>query len=132
MSKQFVAILVIIIVGELMQPIEEVLLVNESENVGPILVDELHKTKRKVFLVRGSEGEIVGTVSLDELVELTDGGKVKSIVKNGAVKVRERDNILVAIEKFAEKPVGIYEVVDDNNKTIGVLYLEDVLAKIAE
>ena len=50
-------------VSNFMLKLDEVNQVNADEEVGPIMIDELHKSKRKIFLVQSKHG-IVGTVSI--------------------------------------------------------------------
>lgn len=101
-------------------------LVNSEEPVGPILLSELHDTGRKIFAAKDKEGDIAGVIRLADLTELKSGGKAKKVMSRQVVRVEKNASLLEAVDKFIEHGCELM-VVEDEAKTAGVIYLEDVL-----
>jgi CBS domain containing-hemolysin-like protein len=101
--------------------------VNVDDEVGPILLSELHDTGRKIFPAMGEDSEIAGTVRLDNLIELKSGGKVSSALNPQIIVINKNEPVLTAIKRFIESAPELMFVEADDGKPIGVIYLEDVL-----
>lgn len=113
-----------------MQKLEDLQVLDSNEQIGPILIDELHRSGRKVFLVRNNEDGLVGFVNLADLTSLKKDGKIKSAVKYNLNYVKAEDNILEIVNQFNENGSIIYVVVDNANEPVGVIHLEDILNQL--
>lgn len=101
-------------------------LVSSDDLVGPILLSELHDTGRKIFAAKDADGEIVGTIRLADLTELKSGGKVKKALNKQVVKIDKDALAIDAINKFIAYGLELM-IVEEAGRTVGVLYLEDIL-----
>lgn len=117
-------------IGEEMQQLVDLQVIDSHEQIGPILIDELHKTGRKVFLVNDKEEGLVGFVNLSDLTGLKKEGKIISALKHNLEYLKIEDNVLEALAQFVETGSKIFVVVDNANEPVGVIHVEDLVAKI--
>jgi Mg2+/Co2+ transporter CorC len=54
-----------------MLPLSDVATISSTDVIGPLLLDELHKTHQKDFLVVDDKGTIIGTAQLKNLIEMS-------------------------------------------------------------
>lgn len=112
---------------DFMQKIEELHLVGINESVGPILIDELHKSGRKNFLVNSPKHGIVGTVLLKDLIGLKDGGKVEGVYEPANEFLESDQDVREILELFVDTSKNLFVVTDEDGEKIGALYFEDVI-----
>lgn len=116
-------------VASLITPVADAELLKASDLVGPLLLAQLHESQYAVFAVRGkTKSNIVGIFSLDAAVrQLEREVTVEKMMTEQVVFVAESATILQAIQEFTEMNVSLLVVLDEQNKAVGVLYLQDVL-----
>lgn len=112
---------------DFMQKIEDIHLVGINESVGPILIDELHKSGRKTFLVNSPKHGIIGTVLLRDLIDLKDGGRVESVYEPANEFLESDQDVREILELFADTSKNLFVVTDEDGEKIGALYIEDVI-----
>ena len=112
--------------GYLMVKKQKAKIVDSDDLVGPILLSELHDTGRKIFAAKNEAGEIVGTIRLSNLAELKSGGKVKKVLSKQVIKIEKNEPALQALREFIDQGCELL-VVEEEGKTAGFIYLEDVL-----
>lgn len=113
-----------------MLKLDELHLVGDKESVGPILIDELHKSARKIFLVKNSSHGIIGTVRLKDLIDLKDGGKVEEVFEHSVEFIEPDQDVRELLELFSETGRTIFVVTDDDGEKIGAVYIEDVVKEL--
>lgn len=101
--------------------------VSADEQVGPILLSELHDTSRRIFPVK-DDSEIVGTVRLDSLTMLKSGGKVSEVLDSQIIMAEKNDPITAIVQKFVDSGTELVFIKNETNGIEAVVYLEDVLA----
>jgi CBS domain containing-hemolysin-like protein len=102
-----------------------------DDEVGPVLLSELHKTGRRTFPVKDGP-EIAGTVRLDKLTELKAGGKVEDALDPQMIAINKDEPKLSVIRRFVESGAQLVFTEDDEGKIAGAIYLEDVLQELIE
>ncbi|HEU5005180.1 MAG TPA: CBS domain-containing protein [Candidatus Saccharimonadales bacterium] len=124
-------------VSKIMTPRRKVKFVGENDVVGPMLMDELHKTGFSRFpVVNGSTKSnmpnVVGTLFLKDIVEISqeDKGKVKDSMKRGAYFINESCDLNQALDAFLKNQHHQLVVVNNFEEMVGVITLEDVLEQI--
>jgi len=122
-------------VGEVMTPMRKVRLVSAGEQVGPLLMDELHQTGFSRFPVtaggkKDTNPEIVGTLMLRDLVGYTGSGPVSSLMKKQVYYINETQGLRDALGAFIKTHFHIFVVVNNFEEVVGVLTIEDVLEQI--
>lgn len=119
-------------VSGVMTPLRTVRVVSEDEAIGPMLMDELHKTGFSRFPVtKGSAKspppEIVGTLYLRDLIGYEDKGKIKDLMEKGAHFINETQTLRDVLTAFIKTRRHLFIVVNNFEETVGVVSLEDVL-----
>jgi CBS domain-containing protein/sporulation protein YlmC with PRC-barrel domain len=81
-----------------------------------------------VFLAE--DGRLVGAVSLLRLVRSGDGERVQELVERGAISVQTDDDFPEVALRMADFNLTVLPVVDDNDRIIGVITVDDVLEQM--
>ncbi len=121
--------------GQVMTPRRKVKLVNASDSIGPLLMDELHKSGFSRFPVvkdsaKSATPEIIGTLYLNNLIGYEGGGKVKDLARHDVYFINESANLRQALNAFLKTHHHLLIVVNGFEEMVGVLSLEDVLEQI--
>lgn len=122
-------------VRSVMTPRRQVKLVEAGESVGPLLMDELHKSGHSRFPVvkdsaKTANPEIVGTLHLRDIIGYEGGGKVKDIARKDVHYINEDSNLRQALEAFLKTRHHLLIVVNNFEEFSGLLALEDVVEQI--
>jgi len=123
-------------VTDIMTPLRKLHIVSESEVVGPLLMDELHKTGFSRFPVarggttKAAQPLIVGTLFLKDLVGYTGSGTVGSLMHKKVYYVNEEQALHDALAAFLKTHYHLFIVVNNFEEIVGVLSIEDVLEQI--
>jgi CBS domain containing-hemolysin-like protein len=129
-------------VGDVMTPLRQVRMVSQDETIGPMLMDELHKTGFSRFPVtkgspKSATPEITGTLYLKDIIGFENKASVKDLMEKGAHFINETQSLRQALDGFLKSRRHLFIVVNNFEETVGDLSLEDVLeqatgAKIAD
>ncbi|HVS79085.1 MAG TPA: CBS domain-containing protein [Candidatus Saccharimonadales bacterium] len=122
-------------VGSMMTPKKQVRFVGSDETVGPMLMDELHKTGQSRFpVVKGSAKSaaprIVGTLYLKDIVGYQGGGKVKELARKDVYYINEDSTLRQALAAFLKTHHHLLIVVNSFEEVVGVLSIENVMQQI--
>jgi CBS domain containing-hemolysin-like protein len=122
-------------VGSIMTPRRAIKFVQASDSVGPILVDELHKTGFSRFPVvkdsaKAASPQVVGTLYLNNLIGYEGSGKVKDLMKHEVYFINEDSTLRQALGAYLKTHHHLLIVVNSFEEMVGVLSLEDVLEQI--
>lgn len=123
-------------VGSVMAPRKDVVWVSRGEQIGPKLMDDLHKTGFIRFPVVAGDSkpanpEVVGTLYLADLLKnLEKPGNVGDIMKRDAHFINESHTLEQALDGFLKSGQHLLVVVNNFEEVVGVLTLEDVLSQI--
>jgi CBS domain containing-hemolysin-like protein len=122
-------------VGSIMTPRKDIKFVEQNESVGPILVDELHKTGFSRFPVvknsaKASTPQVVGTLYLNNLIGYDGNGKVKDLMRPEVYFINEDANLSQALDGFLHTHHHLLIVVNSFEEMVGMLSLEDLLEQI--
>lgn len=123
-------------VADAMTPRRKVKWVAAGDTIGPMLMDELHKTGNLRFpvvkeITKSGTPEVVGSLYLNDLLEhLEDKGRIRDIMLLGANYVNESQNLLVALDGFLKSGRHLLLVVNNFEEIAGVLTLEDIFERI--
>lgn len=119
-------------VGSIMTPRRMVTMVPDTETVGPLLMDELHKSGHTRFPVWSVETEqVIGILYLHDLTNVTHGGLVTDTMRAKDVCfIHEEQNLREALAAFLQTRRQLFIVVNSFEEYVGVLSLEDVLEQV--
>lgn len=118
------------IVADVMTPRKKIKTVLASDNVGPILINEIHESGQPQVLVReGAKGPFVGSLSFNQL-GLESKGRVKDIMQPTVYYVHENDTLGEALHAFFETNHPVFVVVNSSEEYVGVVTVEDILRQL--
>lgn len=117
-------------VNEIMTPRSMIDSINRSELLGPLVLDDLHKTGHSRFpVVDGDIDHIVGMLYVQDLLTLD---KKRSLTAEKAMNpkvfyIREDHQLPQALAAFLRTRHHLFVVVNNYRETVGLVSLEDVL-----
>jgi CBS domain containing-hemolysin-like protein len=117
-------------IGEVMTPRKYVKTVLADDTVGPILIDEVHKSGQDYALVRESrKGSFVGTLAFKQL-DLQSAGQVRDIMAATVYYLHENDPLSQALHAFFVTNRSLFVVVNNFEEYVGILTIENVLNQL--
>jgi CBS domain containing-hemolysin-like protein len=123
------------LVRDFMTPRRQIKFVAATDAIGPLLMDELHASGFSRFPVvdaptKETNPQIVGTLYLKDLLEHTDKGRVKDVMRKGAYYINESQNLRDALGAFLKSQRHLLTVVNNFEEISGVISLEDVMEQV--
>lgn len=115
-------------VEELMTPKEKVITVDDSELLGPLVLDDLHKTGHTIFPVVKDKA-VVGLLDSSDHVDLhaKESVHVRSVMHTDIAKVSEDMTLDTALRTLLTTKEQLMIVVDDDEQLIGIVSLKDIV-----
>ena len=122
-------------VRDAMVPLSKTKRVAETDDIGPHLLDELHKTKADSFMVVKDTGKSVklqptGILYLQDALAHSDGGVVRTAMKPIVEFIDEDLGLLPALEAFLARKQHVFVVQNNFEDIVGMLSLQNVLEQI--
>lgn len=119
-------------VRSVMTPRSVVNTVSSSDDIGPILLDELHKTGHSRFPVYDDKKaqNFVGTLYLRDLVGAESGGRVADRMSKKVYYVHEEQPLDHALKAFLSTSHHLLIVVNTFEEFVGVVTMEDIIEEI--
>jgi len=114
-------------VADLLTPRKEVKAISADDTVGPILIDEIHKSGGLV-LVRdgGKKGPIVGSLQTSQL-SLQSKGKVRDVMDDTVYYLHENDKLSEALHAFFVTNHPLFVVIDGFEDYVGIITVENII-----
>lgn len=117
-----------------MTPVDEIISVAHSDLLGPLVLDDLHKSGHWRFPVtKGDIDKVIGLINIAELLEV-DAARKSPTAERAMVSLDVRlhsDTLLPeALRQLMQHPSQLGLVVDKNGKTVGVISLGDVIGAL--
>lgn len=101
-----------------------------SDTIGPVLIDELHKSKQDYVLVREKkDGDVVGTLEFDRL-GLNSDGRVGDLMNSEVHYVHENDSLGEVLHAFFVTNNPIFIVVNSFEEYIGIVSVQNILKQL--
>jgi CBS domain containing-hemolysin-like protein len=116
---------------EIMTPRSVIDSINEKELLGPLVLDDLHKTGHSRFpVIQGDIDHVVGVLHIRDLFVLD--AKQRSTTAAKAMEprvfyIREDQSLQSALAAFLRTHHHLFVVVNEFRETVGLLSLEDVI-----
>jgi CBS domain containing-hemolysin-like protein len=122
-------------IGSVMTPLRQVRMVYENEEVGPLLMDELHASGFSRFPVAEAGDpkntpKIIGTLFFKDLLDHAGHGKVKDLMDKKTYFVNESSDLRDALSAFLSTHHHLFTVVNNFEEVVGVLSIEDVIEQV--
>lgn len=120
-------------VREVMTPIDRLVTIDRHELLGPLVLNDLHKTGRHFFPVtNGSAGQIMGILGIDGYLTLDNKRSLtaEKAMTPHVVYVRDTASLRAAIKLFLQSHQHLLVVEDDQGDAVGVVTLHDCLGQL--
>jgi metal transporter CNNM len=119
-------------IRDVMTPRRMVQLVTKNDEVGAVLIDELHKSGHSRFPVISEPKHInfVGTLYLRDLIGQKNSLKVSEVMSSYVFYVHEEESLDHALRAFLKTRHHLFIVVNNFEEFVGVLTIEDVIEEI--
>jgi CBS domain containing-hemolysin-like protein len=112
-------------------PRRSVLMIKESEPIGPKLMDELYQSGHSRFPVyKDDETNIVGTLYMRDMVKKQTGGHVKDVMREDVFYVHEDFTLYQVLQAFLKTKHHMFIVVNSFEEFVGIITIEDVVEQI--
>ena len=103
----------------------------EHEDVGPILMNRLHKSGHSRFPVYEKDRDIItGVLYLHDLIEHKTGGRVSGVMRKKVTYVHEDFTLYQTLQAFIKTKQHLFVVVNSLEEYVGIITIEDVLERV--
>lgn len=117
-------------VSNIMTPRKKVKTVLAGDTIGPILIDEIHKSGQDYALVREArKGPFIGALAFRRL-NLSSSGQVKDHMEPTINYLHENDHLSQALHAFFTTDQPLFVVVDSFEEYVGILTIENVIRQL--
>lgn len=118
-------------VADVMTPKRMIKMVSTHDMIGPVLMDELHKSGHSRFPVKhDSPDHIVGTLYVRDLISARAGGFVKDIMRKDVFYVNQDQSLTGVLDAFIKTKHHLFLVVNKFEEIVGVISVEDIIEQI--
>lgn len=119
------------IISEIMTPKRVIKFVNIEEQVGPVLMEELHKSGHSRFPVyEGKKDNFVGILYLRDVIKAKAGGSVRSLMVNKIYYVHDESSVSDVLQAFIKTHYHMFLVVNNFEEVVGLVTMEEVIEQI--
>lgn len=117
-------------VADVLTSRKEVKTILASDTVGPVLIDELHKTGQSYVLVKDRKGGmVVGTLSIGNL-GLQSKGQVNDLMDDTVYYLHESDSLSEAVHAFFVTNHPMFIVVNSFEEFVGIATVENIIKQL--
>jgi len=119
-------------IRDVMTPRRVTKTVAQSDDIGPLLLDDLHNSGHSRFPVvaERKHNNFVGTLYIRDLVERKNIKKVKDVMSTDVLYIHEEKSLDFALRTFLKTRHHLFVVVNSFEEFVGVLSLEDVMEEV--
>lgn len=118
------------VVSSIMIPAKDIVSVKHSELIGPLVLDDLHRSGHHIFpVIRGNVDTIVGILDIAKLLEVsvvTRSVTAEKAMSPNVLRIEADETLPVALTMLQKGNQHMLIVVDDEGKTMGVVALADI------
>jgi CBS domain containing-hemolysin-like protein len=119
-------------VREIMVPKDKIVYVNSNELLGPLVLDQLYRSKLLHFPVKNAKNEVVGaihTASLNSL-EVKESFRAGEILDPNIYYIRDDYTMADALDTFLRNGCHFCLVVNNYGKVVGMVNFSDLTMEI--
>lgn len=104
-------------------------ILHEKDLLTPLVIDELFKSKREVFVVMDeADAEVLGVVKMSKIGEISaDSKRVRTVMEREFFEVRSDKNALEVFEKMTKQGESFAILKDRSGAFVGILFIKEVL-----
>ncbi len=121
-------------VSEIMTSRESIVPIKQGELLGPLVLDDLHRSGFSRFpVIDGNLDTVVGILNTSDLLEIDSGRKsqvVEKIMSPQVLRIKSDDMLPSALKILQKSQLNILIVVDEEGRTMGILTLSDIAGSL--
>ena len=120
-------------VDQVMTPRSQIVSIDGSEFLGPLVLDEIHNSGHSRLPVIGENIDHVnGVLYVSDLLSLDNkkSATAEELMENKVFYIREDDSLQHALAAFIKTHHHLFIVINDQRETVGLVTLEDVLESL--
>ena len=115
-------------VSDIVVPRRVVKAVSANDEIGPLLLDDLHKSGHSRFPVYdGKHDNIVGILFLRQAVRAKSGGAIQKSMSQQVCYVHEDQPLTEALQAILKTHQQLFVVVNSFEEYVGIITIEDVM-----
>lgn len=116
-------------VSDVMTPVSVVETADVHDALGPLVLDDLHKTGHSRFpVIEADLNHVVGVLYLHDIINLKSSkSSVREAMDSRVHYIHENQSLEHALHGFLRTHRHLFVVVNDYRETVGIVTLEDVL-----
>ncbi len=117
---------------DIMLPRRKMMFVHTKDVLGPVLLDELHRSGAKIFPVLDKNSQICGMLNRDifDVSKIAEDSSVLKHLDERVVYVRTDYSIMLALETLLRNSTDVCIVIDEKMRVRGFLTLSTILGHI--
>jgi CBS domain containing-hemolysin-like protein len=117
--------------GDIVQTRKSTLLVDSDDSIGPILLDQLHKSGQSTFLVyKDDEENIVGSLLMRDAINAREGGRVFDLVRGDLCFVHEDYSLRQVLAAFQKTGHHTAVVINSFEEFVGIISLDRLVEEL--
>lgn len=121
-------------VSAVMTKRSEIVSVKHSDVLGPLVLDDLHRSGHSRFpVMKGSLNVIIGTLDITDLLELNAGkstSTAEKMMSTRVLKIKADETLSIALGMLQKSHQYIAIVIDASDKTVGLVTLQDITKRL--
>lgn len=119
------------LVHTVMTPLDNIVSVNVNDDIGPILMEELHKSGHSIFPVYQSKKQnIIGSLSINNILEVKKGGMVKDYIDKRVFYVNSENTLEDVMRAIITTSSNLFIVIDKSKEIVGIMSTTDIFEQI--
>lgn len=117
--------------ADVVQSYKDLYLVNADDNIGPVLLDQLHKSGQTSFLVyKDNKENIIGSLSLRHAVAAKHDGRVFDLIRHDLTYVHEDFSLRQVLTAFQKTGHHLAVVVNGFEEFVGIITFDGLLQEL--
>lgn len=117
-------------VSDIFTPRKKVKIVYQNDTLGPVLIDDIHKTGQSYALVKDKKGgDFVGSLAFKNL-GIESEGKVEDIMRSPVNYLHEEDSLSDALHGFFVTNSQVFIVINSFGEYVGIISVENILERL--
>lgn len=121
-------------VKKVMTSVDDIVFVRRTELLGPLVLDDLHKTGHNRFPVISTNiDNVVGQINIANLLEVDSDKKSPTAALMMApldIRLHHDTPLPEALRQLIDHPSQLGLVIDDDSKTVGLVTLSDIMTAL--
>lgn len=104
--------------------------VYQNDNIGPVLIDDIHKTGQNYALVKDKKGgDFIGTLAFKNL-SIESEGKVDDLMRHSVNYLHEQDSLSDALHAFFVTNSPVFIVINSFGEFVGIVSVDNILERL--